>query len=343
MAEIDLEKLIIFDLETTGLESDCRIVQVAITRGERIFQSLVNPGIPIPPESTEIHRIRDEDVADAPRFEDIADQILEFVKDGVLSGFNIRRFDLPVMKREIARAGRKFPPLPLLDLYELNLKMNPRSLAWFFEHYSGEKIDHEEAHDAVYDCICTRKGFLGMFKKHEELPTDLEELARFAEPDHVPIGGSSWLSWVNNQSEPSFSRGKYRGWTLSEISRKEPSYIDWLSTIDADAMTKNIVNLFRSNKKAYISLLKEEHPLRWEPRYLEFRQAMDHRRVNRFPELVELAGKTEDPSLVFLAAAWACQLKEPRAKELAIRYLKMDDPNVNIHRRRNYLQKNLDL
>ena len=343
MVDIDLDRLVIFDLETTGLESDCKIVQIAITRGERIYQSLVNPGMPIPPESTEIHRIKDEDVADAPKFGDIVDEVLEMMEGGVLSGFNIRRFDVPVLKREVNQVGRKLPPLPILDLFELNQKMNPRSLAWFFQHYTGEKMDSEEAHDAVYDCICTRRGFLGMFDKHDELPSDLEELAIFAEPERVPVGGSDWFVWVANQCEPTFARGKYRGWALSDVSRKEMSYLDWLRSIDADPQTKNIINLFRTNRPGYVALLKDEHPLRWEPRYQEFRLAMDKRETDRFSELVALADKSSDPSLCFLAAAWAIQLKKDEGKKLGERYLEMDDPNTNVDRRRNFVTRNLGL
>ena len=149
MVDIDLDRLVIFDLETTGLESDCKIVQIAITRGERIYQSLVNPGMPIPPESTEIHRIKDEDVADAPVFGDIVDEVLEIMAGGVLSGFNIRRFDVPVLKREVNLVGKKLPPLPILDLFELtngtigpegyeqlNLPLTPVFSVFFFQSLS---------------------------------------------------------------------------------------------------------------------------------------------------------------------------------------------------------------
>ena len=343
MTKLDLDRLVIFDLETTGLESDCKIVQIAMTRGERIFQSLVNPGIPIPPESTEIHRITDEDVADAPRFEAIVDDVLAMVEDGVLSGFNIRKFDIPVLKREVAAVGRKLPPLPMLDLYELNIKMNPRSLAWFYQQYTGKRMDAEEAHDAVYDCICTRDGFLGMFEKHAELPTDLDELAIFAEPERIPVAGSDWFVWTANQSEPSFTRGKYRGWALSDVARKEASYLDWLSSIDADAATKNLLNLYRTQREAYVDMLREEHPLRWEPRYIEFRLAMDRKKDKRYPDLLALTGQTEDPAIIFLAAAWGVQLKREEARPLAERYLAMEDPNVNANRRQNFLRKNLGL
>ncbi len=339
--DIDLERLVIFDLETTGLEADCKIVQIAAIRGERIYHSLVNPGMPIPPESTEIHRIRDEDVADKPSFDQIADQVLEFIKDSVLAGFNIRKFDVPVLRRELAHGGRKLPPLPILDFFELNQKMNPRSLAWFYKQYVGEEMDKQEAHDAVYDCICTRKAFLGMYGRHETLPTGLEELSIFAEPERIPVGGSDWLAWTANQCEPAFTRGKYRGWAISEVARKEPSYLNWLRSIDADAATKNIVNLFQKKRRDYVALLSEEHPLRWEPKYLAFRLAMDRDEPESFDALTALAEKTKNPSLTFLAAAWAAQKKRPEARDWGSRYLDMDDPYVHAQRRVNFVRKSI--
>lgn len=341
--DMDLEKLVIFDLETTGLEADCKIVQIAMIRGEKIYQSLVDPEMPIPPESTAIHRITDADVVGKPKFVDIVDEVLEFIQDSLMSGFNIRKFDMPVLRREVAATGRNFPALPILDLFELNQKMNPRSLAWFYKNYTGEDMDTAEAHDAVYDCIATRKGFLGMFGRHPELPLNLDELAVFAEPAQVPISSSTWLVWAPNQCEPCFNRGKYRGWAITDVFRKEPSYLNWLNSIDVDAFTKNIINLFRNNKKKYVQVLRDEHPLRLEPQYLHYRQAMDKHDMEAFDELVALSEKTNDASLVFLAAAWAVRAKRDDAETLAKKYLALEDPNINTEKRTNFLRKTLNI
>ncbi len=151
------------------------------------------------------------------------------------------------------------------------------------------------------------------------------------------------MVWTANQCEPCFARGKYRGWALSDVNRKEPSYLNWLKSIDADVVTKNLIHLYKSNKRQYIELLRYEHPLRLEPRYLEYREAMDRRDPAAFEELVELAKSTKNPSLVFLAAAWATQTKKDEAHELAEVYLALDDPNVNVEKRSNFLRKTLDI
>jgi len=343
MQSVDLDKIVFFDLETTGLEADCRIVQIAMVRGERIYQTLVNPEMPIPAESTAIHRITDEQVADKPKLGELIEDILAFIEGSVLSGFNIRKFDVPVLKREMARFGKELPSYPIIDMFELNQKMNPRTLAWFFEHYTGEPMDQSEAHDAVYDCACTRKAFLKMYDRHPGLPTDLMELTSYSEPERLQVANSGWLIWSPNQCEPSFNRGKYRGWALSDVKRVEPSYLEWILRIDADAPTKTMIQLFKANRKGYVELLKTEHPNRLEPLYLEFRLAMDRNDTERFPELLELARTHKDPSLVFLASAWATLLKHDAAKALASEYLTMEDPNVNIEKRKNFLIQNLGL
>jgi DNA polymerase-3 subunit epsilon len=337
---VDLDNLVIFDLETTGLESDCRIVQIAMVRGDKIFQSLVNPEIPIPADSTAIHKITDDMVVSAPKFEELAEDVLAFIEGSVLSGFNIRKFDIPVLRRELQRVGDyKLPPLPILDLFELNQKMNPRSLAWFYHNYTGKVMDSEDAHDAVYDCKCTRDGFLGMFEKHHDLPTDLAELTNLAEPERLTVCNASWFVWQPNQAEPCFARGKYRGWAISDVDRREPSYLTWLTGIDADSESKNLVRLYRTKRSAYIDWLKEEHPNRIEPLYLEFRQAMDQKQADRFEELKQLALKTKNTDLLFLAAAWATLLRHEEAVDLAKHYLSTNDGNVNVEKRTNFLKK----
>jgi len=106
--------LVVFDLETTGtwVEKD-RIVEIGMIKlfpdGSReTYVKRINPGIPIPPNVSRIINIKDDDVKDAPRFKDIAKEVLEFIGDADLDGFNILRFDLPVLEREFFDAGLGF-------------------------------------------------------------------------------------------------------------------------------------------------------------------------------------------------------------------------------------------
>ena len=106
--------LVIFDLETTGTwVTKDKIVEIGMIRlmpdGSREdYIKRVNPGIPIPPNVSRIINITNEDVKNEPPFKDIAKEVLEFIGDADLGGFNIQRFDIPILEREIFEAGLTF-------------------------------------------------------------------------------------------------------------------------------------------------------------------------------------------------------------------------------------------
>ena len=91
-----------FDLETTGINiTKDRIVEISILKifpnGNKESKTwLVNPMIPIPPETTAVHGITNEKVKDAPTFKQISKKIFEMIKDSNLAGFNSDRFDIPL-------------------------------------------------------------------------------------------------------------------------------------------------------------------------------------------------------------------------------------------------------
>src|SRR4051812_28427384 len=107
--------LAVVDLETTGIDArHDRIVEVGVLKvdpdaGPFRYRRLVHPGVPIPPAARAVHGIGDEDVAERPRFRAIAPRLARLLADADLAGFNIRRFDLPFLIAEFARAGVAFP------------------------------------------------------------------------------------------------------------------------------------------------------------------------------------------------------------------------------------------
>src|SRR5690606_8018567 len=112
MAELNLSRpIIFFDLEATGVDPvKDRIVELAFIRihpdGTRDqYIKRINPEIPIPPEATAIHGIRDEDVKDSPRFKQIARELYEWTRNADLAGYNSAKFDLPLLAEEFLRAG----------------------------------------------------------------------------------------------------------------------------------------------------------------------------------------------------------------------------------------------
>ena len=129
--------LCFFDLETTGTDvSKDRIIEIAIIKvnidGSReSLEIRLNPGIPIPPESTLIHGITDEMVANEPKFKDKARNIYNFLKGCDLAGFNSDRFDIPLLVEELLRADLDFDfkNTKTIDVQNIFHKMESRTLS----------------------------------------------------------------------------------------------------------------------------------------------------------------------------------------------------------------------
>ena len=106
-----IPKLLGVDLETTGSSFSDRIVEIAIIlfangKEELRWSTRINPGIPIPPETTAIHGIRDEDVQGKPEFGEVADKVFDMLEGAVLFGYNVI-FDFNVLSAEMSRVGKK--------------------------------------------------------------------------------------------------------------------------------------------------------------------------------------------------------------------------------------------
>jgi DNA polymerase-3 subunit epsilon len=102
--------IVLIDVETTGKDASVdRVVEVgiALSRGGVVIDRknwLVNPGIPIPKEASDIHKITDDDVKDAPRFEAIAAELTAALAGCIPGAYNAP-FDKAFLTNELARAG----------------------------------------------------------------------------------------------------------------------------------------------------------------------------------------------------------------------------------------------
>src|SRR5712691_9998579 len=102
---------VVIDLETTGASArDCAITEVGAVKmcgGEcrGRFETLINPGVPIPPMITVLTGITEAMVMPAPRIEEVMPALLEFIGDAVIVGHNIR-FDLSFLDAALAARSR---------------------------------------------------------------------------------------------------------------------------------------------------------------------------------------------------------------------------------------------
>lgn len=150
--------IIFFDLETTGLSvSESRIIEISVTKffpgGEAPIQKtrLLNPGVSIPEEASKVHGITDDKVKDADTFEEVAKSMFEFFKDSDLAGYNIKNFDVPLLREEFLRCGIDFPQegTKFVDVYKIICRAIPRNLGAMFTLFTGGTP--QAAHGAEYD------------------------------------------------------------------------------------------------------------------------------------------------------------------------------------------------
>lgn len=276
--KLDLKKpLVVFDLETTGLDIvNDRIIQLSYIKvhpdGKEERESLfVNPKKPIPPLVSELTGITDEIVKDAPAFEELSSYLAEKFKGCDFAGYNSNHFDVPMLAEEFFRAGINFDfsKCRLIDAQTIFHKMERRNLAAAYKFYCGRKMEDDfEAHRADQDAEATYRvlqGELDMYNPEtaEEpdraLPNDMDVLATFSKlNDNVDFAGR--IVWqdmkgkdgdvlLDNEGKPRrqevFNFGKYKGWSVSEVLHRDPGYYSWMLASEFTADTKQVLTRIR--------------------------------------------------------------------------------------------------
>ncbi len=236
--------LVVLDLETTGtwIEKD-RIVEIAMVRclpdGRRTpYITRVNPGMPIPPRVSRITGITDEDVRDAPRFSAIAPAVLEFLGDADLGGFNVERFDLPILERECFGAGHTlvWRGRTIYDAQKIYHLHERRDLAAGYQFYCGKALTN--AHTAMGDTEATIEILLAQIQRYGDHERGLESL-RALDYERIDdfFDGERKFRWWNGELYPVF--GKYaRKMSLREMAAKDRRYLEWMLTTDFSPTAK---------------------------------------------------------------------------------------------------------
>jgi DNA polymerase-3 subunit epsilon len=253
MAQLQLKKpIIFFDLETTGIDhAKDKIVELAMVKinpdGSRDkMVKRINPGIPIPPETTAIHGIKDEDVKDAPLFKHIAHQLWDWMKNCDLGGYNSAKFDMPLLAEEFLRAGITvdFTERNMVDVQQIFFKMESRSLSAAYSFYCNKEM--QNAHSAEADINATIEVLEAQLDKYKNLPNDIKNLHQFT-------GGEELLDYarrlVMKDGVAVFNFGKYKGRKVEEVFTNEPQYYDWMMQADFALHTKQKISEILNNMK----------------------------------------------------------------------------------------------
>ena len=238
--------LAVFDIEATGANHRAdRIVELAIVRilpsGEReSFTFRVNPQMPIPPEATEIHGITNEDVAACPTFLQIAGQVAEAFADCDLAGYNVTRFDIPLLIAEFQRSNLIFDlsGRRIIDAQRIFHRREPRDLTAALSFFCNET--HFDAHGAAADTLATIRVLEGEFERYPDLPKNPAALHEYCNPrDPSWVDQTGRLKWADGEVVINF--GKKAGQLLRALVENEKSFLNWMLKSDFPADTKEIV------------------------------------------------------------------------------------------------------
>lgn len=241
-----------FDLETTGIDvARDRIVEISIFKiypnGTKESKTwLVNPTIPIPPQSTVVHGISDEKVANEPTFDALASQVHNMIKDSDLAGFNSDRFDIPLLAEELLRAGVDFDMKNRVsvDVQTIFHKMEERTLSAAFKFYCGQSL--ENAHSAEVDTMATYEILKSQLDRYENLENDMKSLSEFTtRKKSVDFAG---FIAMNPEGKEIFTFGKHKGALVEDIFDKEPGYFGWIQNADFPLYTKKVLTAIKLRK-----------------------------------------------------------------------------------------------
>ncbi|MBQ3288475.1 MAG: 3'-5' exonuclease [Kiritimatiellae bacterium] len=225
--------LVVFDIESTGVSPRRdRIIELAAVKvspdGQEDWRCwLLNPTVPIPPETTLVHGIADEDVKNCPTFAERAREIFDFFAGCDLGGFNSDRFDILCLEEEFARVGLNFAAgsRRRIDVQRIYHRKEPRDLTAAVRFYCGRS--HDGAHGAEADARATLEVLKAQLARYDDLPKRVDELDEYLMP-HDPLNADRNGCFRWRDGEWTINFGKKRGTPLRQVLLGEPNFLRWM-------------------------------------------------------------------------------------------------------------------
>lgn len=233
------------DLETTGINvAKDRIVEICIVKvhpnGDEEVKTLrVNPGMPIPAQSSAIHGIMDEDVKDEPSFKELGKIIAKHLEGCDLAGYNSNRFDFPLLAEEFLRADIDFDmkKRKFVDVQTIFHKMEQRTLVAAYKFYCNKEL--EGAHGAEADTKATYEVLKSQLDKYDILENDIDYLAKYSTQNNT-VDFAGFIILDENNVE-TFNFGKNKGVPVEKVLADQPGYYGWVMNSDFPLYTKKVL------------------------------------------------------------------------------------------------------
>jgi len=233
--------LVFIDLETTGTNIAIdRIIEIAMVKilpdkTRQVKHKLINPQMPIPKSSTDIHGITNEKVKDAPTFKEVANELKQFIDNADLSGYNSNRFDIPLLMEEFLRAGISIDMAKrrLLDVQTIFHLMEKRTLAAAYKFYCEKELT--DAHSAEADACATWEILEAQLERYAHLGETLDTVLQFTGEEKFVDFARRFI--MDNDVEV-FNFGEHKGRSVAQVLKAEPQYYDWMMKGDFPLHTK---------------------------------------------------------------------------------------------------------
>ena len=238
--------LVFFDIESTGTNPyRDRIVEIAVIKvmpdgSRQEVVRRINPSMPIPAGASAVHGIYDDDVKDAPTFDVVAQNLYNYLDNCDLAGYNIVKFDVPMLQEEFKRCGLNLSMQnrKLIDVFNIFCRLYPRNLTAAYKFFCGG--DLEDAHSALADTDATVAVLLGQLAKHPELPREMAGLAEFsAARDADFIDSEGRLKFSGDEAVVNF--GKNSGRRLKDLAVEDPGFLRWMLRSDFSEEVKAVI------------------------------------------------------------------------------------------------------
>lgn len=261
--KLNLNKpIVFFDLETTGTNIiKDRIVEISMLKvhpdgKEELYTQRINPGISVSEEAEKVHGLSNEDLKNEPYLAEVGSQITSFIGNSDLAGYNLNRFDIPLLVEEFLRNEIDFDisNRNVVDVQNIFHKMEQRTLKAAYKFYCNKNLD--DAHSAEADAKATYEILQSMVERYKNVEyedkegnkstpvvNDIEALDKFSKYHrHADLMGQIIY---NRDNKEVFNFGKYKGKVVEEVFRKEPQYYDWMMKADFPNSTKKLITAIK--------------------------------------------------------------------------------------------------